>query len=65
MSQHPHYLSVDESAALLGVNPKTVRRMISDGKLPAFRVGARLLRIREEHVYALLKPVPTVRRSVA
>lgn len=28
-----------EVAKLLGVTPRTVRREISDGKLPAYRIG--------------------------
>jgi excisionase family DNA binding protein len=38
------YLTVTECAAMLGVEHKTVRRLIERGELPALRVG-RLLRI--------------------
>jgi excisionase family DNA binding protein len=38
------FLSVNECAAMLGVEHKCVRRLIDRGELPAYRVG-RLLRI--------------------
>lgn len=38
------YLTVNECAALLAVDHKTVRRLIDRGELPALRVG-RVLRI--------------------
>lgn len=41
----PQYLSVDEVAQVLGVNAKTVRRLIIRGELKARHVG-RLVRIR-------------------
>ena len=41
----PQYLAVDEAAQVLGVNAKTVRRLIIRGELKARHVG-RLVRIR-------------------
>jgi excisionase family DNA binding protein len=35
------FLTVDEVAQLLRLNPQTVRNMIDRGELPAVRVGAR------------------------
>jgi excisionase family DNA binding protein len=32
-------VSIAEAAGYLGVSHKTIRRMIADGRLPAFRVG--------------------------
>ncbi len=32
-------VTIAEAAAYLGVSHKTIRRMIADGRLPAFRVG--------------------------
>lgn len=46
------YLSVNESAALLAVEHKTVRRLIDRGELPALRVG-RVLRIDPADLEAL------------
>jgi excisionase family DNA binding protein len=36
----PQFLSVDEAAARLGMSPKTIRRLIDSGELPAVRVGS-------------------------
>jgi excisionase family DNA binding protein len=49
-------LTVDEIAKLLKVTPITVRRYITDGRLPAVRVGRRV-RVRKEAVEDLLSPI--------
>lgn len=51
-------IGINEAAELVGVNEKSIRRYIADGDLPGFRLGKRLLRVREEGVLALLVPVP-------
>jgi len=38
-------ISISEAAARLSVGPKTIRRMIAEGDLPARRIGKRLIRI--------------------
>jgi excisionase family DNA binding protein len=35
----PTFVSMDEAAHLLGVSSRTIRRRVSDGSLPAYRVG--------------------------
>jgi len=40
------FLTVAEVAAILKLNQQTVRNWITDGKLPAVRVGERRVRIR-------------------
>ena len=40
------FLTVDEVAALLKVNPQTVRNTIDRGDLPAVRFGSRRVRVR-------------------
>jgi excisionase family DNA binding protein len=39
MSKHRHLLTVDQVAGFLAVSPKTVRRMIKDGRLPYHRIS--------------------------
>ena len=52
--------SINETAAYVGVNPKTIRRRISDGTLTGHRVGPRLIRIDLDEVDArLLRTIPT------
>lgn len=53
------WLTQEEAADYLKITPRTVRRMVSSGQLPAFRLGPRLLRIDLADVDALLRRVPT------
>lgn len=48
-------LTIQETAALLRVNPITVRRAIAEGRLQALRVG-KSVRVRREAVDELLVP---------
>lgn len=50
------YCTVAEAARLLKVNPSTIWRWIADRKLPAFRVGARRIRLKRQDVAALIQP---------
>lgn len=49
----PHFCSIEEFAALLGVGQTTVRRLIRSGTIPALRVG-RQFRINEGQAIAAL-----------
>lgn len=52
--------SIDEAAEYLGVNPRTIRRRIAEGEIPAFRIaGTRTIRIRLEDLEASLRPIPS------
>ena len=51
---HPNY---KQTASHLGVDARTVRRWISDGRLIAYRVGPRLIRVDRESVLKLAQPV--------
>lgn len=55
----PEYETITEAAQRLGINPKTLRRRIADGKLPAYRLGRQVVRLRPEDVDALMRPIPT------
>jgi excisionase family DNA binding protein len=54
---HAEVVSISEAAARLGVSHKTIRRMIADGRLPAFRVGGGPIRTYADDVEALKIPV--------
>lgn len=43
MPDAPLLLSILQTAALLGVCPKTIRNLIQAGELPRRRIGSRLL----------------------
>jgi excisionase family DNA binding protein len=56
LSRHdslPHLLSVSEAAEILRLSPRTVRRLIDDGRLSVVRFG-RAVRIRPEALTALI-----------
>jgi excisionase family DNA binding protein len=54
---HAEVISISESAGRLGVSHKTIRRLIADGRLPAFRVGGSAIRMYADDVEALKIPV--------
>jgi excisionase family DNA binding protein len=49
--------NIQQAAAWLGVDPKTVRRYIAQGKLKAVRIGPKLIRVERESLLALAKPI--------
>ncbi|MBU8810702.1 excisionase family DNA-binding protein [Mycolicibacterium goodii] len=51
------YITPVEAAAVLGVTRRTVANMVNDGRLPAYRLGPRLTRLRLDEVKAALQPV--------
>jgi excisionase family DNA binding protein len=61
------WLTVAEAADLLRVQPRTIRRMIARGELPARRLGSRSIRLRADDVEAVLLTIPNARsgRGVA
>jgi excisionase family DNA binding protein len=52
-------LSVAEAAEQLSASTKTVRRRIADGTLTGYRMGPRLIRVDQNELEALLRPIPT------
>lgn len=56
-SQLPARPSIQQAAAWLGANPKTVRRYIAQGRIKAVRIGPRLIRIERESLLAFATPV--------
>jgi excisionase family DNA binding protein len=53
----PELASIDFAAEFLDVNPRTIRRMIRDGQLRAYRVS-KLVKVDMKQVYELAQPVP-------
>jgi excisionase family DNA binding protein len=52
----PPNLSIADVAAYLGVTTRTVQQMIADGRLPASRLGPRIVRLRRDDIDAALQP---------
>lgn len=50
------YYTIRETARILGVNAATVWRWISAGRLRAYRVGGRKIRIRVEDLRMVVRP---------
>ena len=51
-------ISTQEAAALLGVNPLTVRRWIAAGRIPGYYLGPRKTRVFSSDIVRLLAPIP-------
>jgi excisionase family DNA binding protein len=51
-------ISVEQAAAYLGLNIRSIRRYIADGRLPAYRVAGTSIRVDQADVDALIRPVP-------
>lgn len=56
MGRHT-YITQKQAAEYLGVTDRTVRTMIADGRLRAYRLGRAVLRLRLDEVEAALQPV--------
>jgi excisionase family DNA binding protein len=52
------WLSLREAATILGISVDTLRRSVSSGKLPASRLGRRLIRVRITDLERLYRPIP-------
>lgn len=48
------YVKINAAADYLGVHHQTIRKLISDGRIQAFRYGTRLIRVDLNELDALL-----------
>jgi excisionase family DNA binding protein len=51
------YITITEAAEYLGVTERTIRAMISDGRLLAHRNGSRIIRLRVDEIDNAMSPV--------
>lgn len=65
VASHRRFASLDEAAEYLGVNPRTVRRLIADGRITGYRLGPKLLRVDLAELESSLTRVPTAGGDVA
>jgi excisionase family DNA binding protein len=56
-ANHRAYVGIPEAATYLDVTPKTIRRYIAEGRLPAYRLGDRIVRIKVADLDAALTPM--------
>lgn len=54
----PEWASLQQAAALHGVSVDTLRRRIREGRLPAYRFGDRLIKVRIADLDNLFRPIP-------
>lgn len=55
--RHPELIGLREAADRCGVHYRTVRRWIADGRLPAVRVGPKLLKVDVSELNSVLAAV--------
>jgi excisionase family DNA binding protein len=53
-------VSIAQLALVSGLHPKTIRRRVADGTLPAHRIGPRCIRIDRDTALAFLGATPVV-----
>ncbi|MGE3842423.1 MAG: helix-turn-helix domain-containing protein [Vicinamibacterales bacterium] len=51
------YITQQEAADILGVTDRTIRNMAAQGRLRAYRLGPRMIRLRLDEVEAALQPI--------
>ena len=54
-----HLVSIGQAAEYADVHPMTMRRWISAGRIRAYRVGPRLVKVDIADLDAMLRPIPT------
>lgn len=54
-------LTITEAAEACRLSPKTLRRHIASGLLPAYRFGPRALRIKRSDLDAVLRRIPSAK----
>lgn len=58
-SAKPEWGSVEDVAALYDMSTRTVRRLIANGTLPAYRIGPRKVMVNMADALALAERIPT------
>lgn len=53
------YLGITQAVDLTGLSAQTIRKLIADNELPAYRIG-RNIRIRRDELEAVMKPINAV-----
>jgi excisionase family DNA binding protein len=59
----PIYVSLDEAAQITALSTRTIRRRISDGTIPAYKLGKSSIRIRLDDLEKALRRIPSARMT--
>ncbi len=51
-------MTIAAAAAYADVHPVTLRRWVAAGRLPAYRVGPRLLKVDRDELEGIVRPIP-------
>ena len=55
--RHPELIGLQEAAGRCNVDPRTIRRWIAAGRINAYRVGPRLIKVDVAELDKVLQPV--------
>ena len=55
--RHPELVNLQDAADRAGVSTRTIRRWIADGRLVAYRVGPKVIRVDLDQLEAVFKPI--------
>lgn len=55
-------LKIPEAAEILSISPLTVRKLISEGKLPAVRIGNKSIRVRKSDLREFVENLRAVEK---
>jgi excisionase family DNA binding protein len=61
--QNERFLRLEEAAKRLGVSKKTLWRWVTKGNLPAYRLGEKLIFVKESDLKGLMSPYRKKRKS--
>lgn len=51
-------ITLPEAAEYLGLSVQTLRLWIDNGRIPAYRVGQKFIRVKVADIEAMIQPVP-------
>ena len=62
--RHGRLMTISAAAEYADVHPVTLRRWVAAGRLPAYRVGPRLLKIDLDDLESIIRPIPVTRADL-
>lgn len=56
LTKRRNYVTLQQAAEYLGVTDRTIRQMVSDGRLTGYRSGPRIVRLDLNEIDAAMRP---------